>query len=302
MKRITFIAAFALSLMPLLAMSSFSNDTIFQYKNKTIEISDKDSELSIIVYQTNENGDTIRNEMVYEAVIDDKRIMEREYDNRFEISIPDVFRPKKPRSFSPHWSGFGVGFSNLPEQMNFDGELASVVNAGSSLQYNLNFGEATCGIGINNMRIVLGMGILFNSIHLQTNKAIEVVDYKSVIATTELGKDYKTSRLHFTYLTIPFLLEYNSLGRGTANFFINAGVVGKVKTASSSKVWFNEDGKKRKQKMPGDLNIRPVSFDFIVQSGFGDYGVFATYSPMDLFINNKGPKGSQASIGLQYYF
>lgn len=304
MKRVIFIVAFALSIMPLLAVGLFSNDTVFNYKNKTIEILDGDKDLQIIVFEINESGDTIRNELRYEAIYDDERVVEREYDNRFEISIPEVFRPKSKRArhFNSHWNGFGVGFTNLPEQTNFDGELASVVNSGTSLQYNLDIGDATCGIGISSMRIVLGMGIQFNSVHLQTNKAIEVVDYKSVITTTASGADYNTSRLHFTYLTVPLLLEYNSPGRGFSTFFINAGVVGKIKTASSSKVWYNEDGRKKKLKMPGELNIRPVSFDFIAQAGFGDFGVFATYSPLDLFMNNKGPKGNQVALGLKYYF
>lgn len=302
MKRIAITVAIAFSLVSLMAANIMPADTTIRYKDKLIKLVEKDDETSVKLYKIDENGDTIVGEKIYEGVFANEKTIEREYDNRFEISIPEVFRPKRKRVFDPHWTGFGVGFSNLPEQLNFDGELAAVVNSGSSLQYNLNFGDATYGIGLNNIRLVLGMGIQFNSIHLQTNKAIEVIDYQSVITTTEPGFDYRTSRLHFTYLTFPLLIEYNAPGRGFNRFFFNAGVVGKVKTASSSKVWFNEDGRKKKLKMPGELNIRPVSIDFIAQAGFGDYGMFAAYSPLDLFMDGKGPKGNQVSIGLQYYF
>ena len=300
MKKITITMAFAFCLLSLMATGTLSNDTTFQYKDKHIKVVETSSETLVKVYKIDENGDTIWSEKVYEGVFADDRVIEREY-NRFEISIPEVLRPKRKKSFDPHWGGFGIGFSNLPEQLNFDGELASVVNPGSSLQYNLNFGDAAYRFGLNNFRLVTGIGIQFNSIHLQTNKAIEVVDYKSVITTTDPGFNYKTSRLHFTYLTFPVLLEYNTLGSSSARFFINGGLVMKVKTASSSKVWFYEDSRKRKMKMPGELNIRPVTFDFIAQIGFGDYGIFATYSPLDLFMDGKGPKGNQVSIGLQYY-
>jgi hypothetical protein len=47
------------------------------------------------------------------------------------------------------------------------------------------------------------MGILFNSIHWQNNKAIEVEDYKSVVTTTEPGNDTETPAC--TTLISPFL-------------------------------------------------------------------------------------------------
>lgn len=147
------------------------------------------------------------------------------------------------------------------------------------------------------------MGIQFNSIHFQNNKSIEVIDYKSVITTTSLGSEYSNTRLHYTYLTFPILIEKTlPIGKRSSHAFINGGVVIKAKTASSSKVWQEIDGKKQKTKIPGDLNIRPVTFDLLVQAGFNDYGVFASYSPLSLFLNNKGPKGNQVTFGFQIYF
>lgn len=298
--KITIIATLVLLSLPMIASDLVVlPDTTLQYRDKLIVVKDVEDETTVSVYHINEN-DTIKHQMIYEGIFAEEKTIEREYDNRFEISIPEVFRPKKRNHFDAHWGGFGIGFTNLPETMNFDGELSSVITPSNSLQYNLNFGDATYSFGMNNVRLVLGLGIQFNSVHLQSNKAIEVENFKSIITTTEQGDNYNTSRLHFTYITIPFLLEYNSPSR--RGFFINGGVVGKIKTASSSKVWYYEDGKKRKAKMPGDLNIRPVSVDFIVQAGFGSYGIFASYSPLDLFMSNKGPKGNQVAIGLQFYF
>ena len=129
-----------------------------------------------------------------------------------------------------------------------------------------------------------------------------MVDYKSVITTTEVGNEYRDSRIHATYLTFPLLVETSFPVSRHTHIFVNGGVVLKAKTASSSKVWTDLDGKKRKIKIPGDLNLRPVTFDILVQAGINNCGVFASYSPMSLFIDNKGPKGNQATIGLQFYF
>lgn len=294
-------------LLPVLTMAkSFDlpNDTIIYRNNKKIVINDSNNDITVDIYSINAEGDTVYNEKIYEGVFIGDKSVEKEYNNSFIVSIPDIFKPKSKRNTTnPHWSGFGLGFSNLPEGFNFDGEIASIVNVSRSLQYNLNFTEGYFNLGTSNFKLVTGMGIQFNSIHFQKNKAIEVVDYKSVITTTEVGSEYNNTRLHITYLTAPLLLETSfPVGKGSSHIFLNGGIVLKAKTASSSKVWKNVDGKERRTKLPGDLNLRPVTFDILFQAGFDDCGIFASYSPLNLFLNNRGPKGNQATIGFQYYF
>ena len=304
MKRLT-IALFLL--IPVLTMASnfdLPSDTIIYLNNKKIVINDNNCDITVDVYHVNTKGDTVCNEKIYEGVFLGDKSVEKEFNNSFTVSIPDIFKPKdKRRTTRSHWSGFGIGFSNMPEGFDFDGEMASIVNVSRSLQYNLNFTDGYFSLGKSNVKLVTGLGIQFNAIHFQNNKAIEVVDYKSVITTTAVGSEYRDTRIHATYLTAPLLLETSfPVGKGSSHIFLNGGVVLKAKTASSSKVWNDVDGKKRKTKMPGDLNLRPITFDILVQAGFDDYGVFASYSPLNLFLNDKGPKGNQATIGFQYYF
>lgn len=304
MKKTTFTIVFLSLALYMAASSTFPADTTFHYNNRKVVISENNNEINISVYHRNEQGDTIENRKVYEGIFTDGRSIERVYENSFEISVPDIFKPKnKRRPSRSHWAGFGVGFSNLPQGLDFDRELASIVNLSRSLQYNLNPIEGSWRIGNSNFTGIVGMGIQFNSIHWQNNKAIEVEDYKSVITTTEPGNEYRDSRLHYTYLTFPFLIETNwDLGR-RSHFFVNAGVVAKVKTASSSAVWRNnENGKKEKTKLPGEMNIRPVTLDLLAQGGVNDLGFFISYSPFNLFRNNKGPEANQATIGVQLYF
>lgn len=304
MKKTTLIIAFLLPALYMAASPLFPTDTTFHYNNRKVVISEDDNEMNISVYRQNEQGDTVKSQKIYEGIFTDGRSIERVYENRFEISVPDIFKPKsKRRTTRAHWAGFGIGFSNVPEGFDFDGELASVVNLSRSLQYNLNPIEASWRIGNSNFTNIVGMGIQFNTIHWQNNKAIEVIDYQSVITTTQPGNEYRDSRLHYTYLTFPFLIETSWDLRNHSHIFINAGVVAKVKTASSSKVWVNgENGKKQKIKLPGELNIRPITLDLLIQGGIDDFGFFASYSPTNLFRDHKGPKGNQATIGLQLYF
>lgn len=304
MKKTTLIIAFMLPLLSMAASPLQPNDTTFYYNNRKVVISENDNEMNISVYHQNEQGNTVESQKVYEGIFTETRSIERVYENSFEISVPDIFKPKsKRRTSRSHWAGFGVGFSNLPEGFDFDGQLASITNLSRSLQYNLNPIEASWRMGNSNFTGIVGMGIQFNAIHWQTNKAIVVEDFKSVITTTEPGSEYRRSRLHYTYLTFPFLIETNWDLRRGSHFFVNAGVVAKVKTASSSKIWKNdENGKKQMTKLPGELNIRPVTLDLLIQGGVNDLGFFASYAPFSLFRDNKGPEANQATIGLQLYF
>lgn len=304
MKKTASIFVFLSIAIYVAASSTLPADTTFLYDNRKVVITENNDEISVSLFRHNEEGDTIESRKVYEGIFTDGKSIERTYQNSFEISIPDIFKPKnKHRPSRSHWAGFGIGFSNMPQGLDFDGELASIVNLSRSLQYNLNIIDGSWRMGNSNFTGVVGMGIQFNAIHWQNNKAIEVKDYKSVITTAEPGNEYRDSRIHYTYLTFPFLIETNwDLGR-SAHFFLNAGVVAKVKTASSSAVWQNDNnGKKEKIKLPGELNIRPVTFDLLVQAGFNDLGFFLSYSPVKLFRANKGPKANQATIGLQFYF
>lgn len=304
MKKTAFIIAFISLTLSSIASATNPTDTVILYNNKRVVISDKNNEVNVMLYHQTEEGDTIASKKIYEGIFTDEKNIERVYENSFEISVPDIFKPKsKRRPSRSHWAGFGLGFSNLPHNFDFNGEMALIVNLSRSLQYNLNPIEGSRRLGNSNFTVITGMGIQFNAIHWQRNKAIEAVDYKSVITTTAPGNEYRDSRLHFTYLTFPLLIETNWDLGNHSHFFLNAGVVAKIKTASSSAIWQdNENGKKKKTKLPGEMNIRPVTLDIIGQGGINDIGFFASYSPFSLFRNNKGPDANQATIGIQYYF
>lgn len=298
MKKFTIIFAWMLFASYLAAQTDTPTDTTFRYNNRSVTVKEKDNEINVSVFRQNEQGDTIKSEKIYEGIFVDGKSVERQYQNRFEISVPEIFKPKEKRKdHNSHWAGFGVGFSNISP----DGEFSSILDRNRSIQYNLNFAEGVWYLGNSDFTIITGGGIQFNSIHFQTNKAIKVIDYKSTIVDAE--KAYNTSRLHYTYGTFPFLIEKAfPIGRDSY-FFINGGIVAKVKMTSSSKVWINdENGKETKIKMDGELNIRPITFDFVVQAGYENFGFFASYSPLSVFINDKGPKGNQATVGLQFYF
>lgn len=304
MKKIGSFFTFMLLSFYMAASPLQPSDTTFHYNNRKVVITENDNEMNVSVYHQNEQGEMEESQKLYEGIFTNGKSIERVYQNSFEISIPEIFKPKsKRRPSHSHWAGFGVGFSNMPVGLNFEGELSSIINRSRSLQYNLNILDGSWRIGNSNFSGITGMGIQFNAIHWQNNKAIEIDDYKTIVTTTLPGEEYSRSRMHYTYLTFPLLIETNWDLGNNSHLFINAGLVGKIKTASSSAVWVkNENGKKDKIKLGEEINLRPITMDIIAQAGINDWGLFVSYSPFNLFVNNKGPEANQATIGVQLYF
>ena len=145
-----------------------------------------------------------------------------------------------------------------------------------------------------------GMGFA----NLSGSEGVNDVDGVTQLIPAPDGIVYNASKLNITSLTIPVLLEWQSPKhrRKSPRFFVSGGVVGVIKTISSSKIVYHDaDGEKRKKKMDRGMNLRPVTMDFLFQAGVGCIGFYAKYSPFGLFEKDKGPKVHPVSLGLQLH-
>ncbi|QUT49128.1 Outer membrane protein beta-barrel domain protein [Parabacteroides merdae] len=152
--------------------------------------------------------------------------------------------------------------------------------------------------------VVTGAGMRWSRYRLDMNAHFQEVDGVTQLVPAPEGIVYNASKLNITSLTIPVLLEWQSPKhrRKAPRFFISGGVVGVVKTISSSKIVYHDaDGEKRKKKMDRGMNLRPVTMDFLFQAGVGCIGLYAKYSPFGLFEKDKGPKVHPVSLGLQLH-
>lgn len=148
MRKITSLLFFLLPALCITAAPILPPDTTFQYNDREVVIKDNNDQLNIEVYRLNDADDTVGMRKIYEAVYSDERNIERRYETGFEIFVPDIFKPKNKRCEShSQWAGFGIGFANLPEGSDFNGELASVLKISRSRQYNLNLLEASWSMG-----------------------------------------------------------------------------------------------------------------------------------------------------------
>lgn len=295
MKRLLLILAACLPVMSMLAadVEPMPADTVITLEKKRIEIKDNGDRMKVRVYELSEEGDSIDDEMVFEGHYRDGR----SYERRSHIRTLNIPVPTWDKDFSAHWVGFGMGFNS------FMGDDISL-RKGKSLEYNLNFMELSLPFSRYNWAVVTGAGIRWNRYRIDENACFQEVDGITRLVPAPEGVIYKKSKLNITSLTIPVLLEWQTKEKKhRPSFFISGGVVGVIKTTSSSKVVYDDErGKSRKQKVDGGMNLRPVTMDVLLQAGVGCVGVYFKYSPIEMFESNKGPAFNPISFGLQLHF
>lgn len=294
MKRFLLIVAACLPLMGLMAagVNPMPADTVIRLDKKRIEVKDNGDRMKVRVYETDSEGDEMDDELVFEGHYRDGQSHERRKHIR-TINIPV---PTWDRDFSAHWAGFGMGFNS------FTGDDLPL-RKGNSLEYNVNFMEFSLPFSRYNWAVVTGAGIRWNRYRLDTDAYLMEVDGVTQLVPVSEDMNFKKSKLNTTSITIPVLLEWQTRKvRHRPRFFISGGVVGVVKTMSSSKVtYLNDRGKSKTEKMDGGMNLRPVSMDLLFQAGVGCMGVYFKYSPIESFESGKGPKVNPISFGLHLH-
>lgn len=274
-------------------------DTVIEAGGRRIEIKERADRLKVKVYELNDEGDSVPAEMVFEGHYRDGK----SYEQRRHVQSLRIPVPTWDKDFNPHWAGFGMGFANLADgslHVNDVGGLS--LRSGNSLEYNLNVLEKAFPFSRYHWAVVTGAGMRWSRYRLDGNAYLKETDGVTSLHPMAEGLTLKASKLNITSLTIPLLLEWQKRRRRHTQFFVSAGVVGVIKTCSSSKIVYRDAaGKKRKEKVDGGMNLRPVSMDFLVQAGLSWIGVYAKYAPITLFEDGKGPKVHPVSIGLQLH-
>lgn len=294
MKRVLLILTACLLIAGMMTaeVKPMAEDTVIVLKEKRMEVKESGDRIKVRVYELNEDGNAVDDEMVFEGHYRDGQAHERrKYMKTININVPTW-----DRSFSAHWAGFGMGFNS------FEGDDIPL-RKGKSLEYNLNFIEMSFPFSHYNWAVVTGAGLRWNRYRIDANAHFQEIDGVTGLVSAPEGIIYKKSKLNTTSLTIPVLMEWQTpKKRKRPLVFLSAGVVGVIKTTSSSKIVYDDErGKSHKQKMDGGMNLRPVTMDLLLQAGVGCIGVYFKYSPVEIFDSNKGPALNPISFGLHLH-
>jgi hypothetical protein len=208
--------------------------------------------------------------------------------------------------FEGHWFGIEFGFNGLanadysmyPASENhfLDNNLfrSNVLNL-NILQYSRGFQQTR-----NNIGLVTGVGLSFQSYHLDDNTTISVDENQKIHPSVIYYDSSQKSKLSIAYLEVPLLLEFQVPIRNKANrLYFSAGVTGAKRLESHSKMKYRKNGKREKLKSPGDYSINDYKVAATFRMGYRRVNLFATYDIVPLFEDRRGPVIYPFSVGLK---
>jgi hypothetical protein len=209
--------------------------------------------------------------------------------------------------FKGHWGGVLIGFSNMwssdysncpEEQKGFmDMEMPQSFSVFiQPLEFNFRLQRYRNTIGL-----VSGLGIEFQNYRLNKNVTIEKGEFNKItpVYLNDYEKNIK-SKIAFTYLNVPLLLEFQvPLNHKKNRLFFSAGLVGKFRIHTHTKVKYEVNGgKKESKKGYGSFYFNDFQTCYHVRLGYRFIQLFAEVNAYSIFQSNKGPDIRPVTVGI----
>jgi hypothetical protein len=208
--------------------------------------------------------------------------------------------------FEGHWSGIELGingfantdYSMYPAYENhfLDNDLirSNVLNL-NVLQYSRGIQQTR-----NNIGLVTGLGLSFQSYHLDDNTTISVDENRKIHPSVLYFDSSQKSKLSSLYLEVPLLVEFQIPISHYANrLYFSAGLTGSKRLETHTKVKYHKNGKREKLKSPGEYAIKDYKVAGTIRMGYRWVNFFVTYDLAPLFENRRGPKLYSFSAGIK---
>jgi hypothetical protein len=233
------------------------------------------------------------------------------------------YRRMYRNKFNSNWGGIHIGINGyLTPQNDFDyGDAYDYLdlNLAKSIRFDINFLEQNIRLTRNNkLGLVTGLGMEIRSYHFDHNVSLVGGD-EEIQGYFNDGIYISKSKLAVTYLSLPFLLEYQTNSyRNRNSFHISAGMVFGLRIGSHTKLKFEEKNKeyllldpitgdpayvktspnRKRYKEFGSFHLNPLKADAMFMIGWGWVNLYATYSITTLFKEGQGPELYPFSIGI----
>lgn len=208
--------------------------------------------------------------------------------------------------FEGHWSGIELGFNGFananysiyPESeqnfLNNDLFRSNILNI-NALQYAKGIQQSR-----NNIGLVTGIGLSFQSYHLDNNTTITADENGKIHPSVLYFDSSQKSKLSSLYLDIPLLVEIQIPIHHYANrLYLSAGFTGSKRLESHTKIKYRKNGKREKLKSPGDYAIKDYKVAATFRMGYRWANLFATYDLAPLFEDRSGPVLYPFSFGIR---
>lgn len=224
---------------------------------------------------------------------------------RSEIKIDDdgnvvIGKKKKEPVFDGHWAGFHMGVNGLMDKnQSLDmpaGYEKLDLTYEKSINVQLNFYEQSFNLIRNKVGLVTGLGFMWDNYRFDDDVILNGSTDTLSFETPAVDRNYKKSKLVATYLTLPLMLEFQTNPDNDINsFHIAAGVVGGWRIGTHTKTVYNGDNKNKERE---DFYLNPFRGDAMVTVGWGKLNLYASYSLIPLFKDEKGPELYPFNIGI----
>ncbi len=210
------------------------------------------------------------------------------------------------------WMGIDLGVDGLVDLSNgFDiqpqGDYNFMeMNYWRNCHVRLNFFEWRFNLVINVFNIVTGMGFDFQHYGFsQKIKLDEADDYPGqtyttpIIGQTDSLHSINRSRLAVQYFNIPlfFNLRTKKSAKHRHQFNFTFGVVGGIKTGSSSRIKYTENGYDAEEEKKDDFNLETFTATAMVRIKYSFFSIYASYQFTPMF-RGQNPNLYPFSIGV----
>lgn len=235
-----------------------------------------------------------------------KELKSLKFDNNTRYRSNRHKTTKRSR-FEGHFAAFEFGVNNFmnPDFTYTPKPENDYLNlmTGKSFNVNINFAQYSIGLIDDNVGLVTGLGFEFNDYKFEGNTSITVENGITVPDSSyiQAGIDPSLSKLTMGYFTIPLILEFQVHIR-YSTIYLSGGIIGGVKMGSHTKVEYMVNNEENVDKQYKDFNINPFRYELTARVGINNLGIYALYSPVPLFEENRGPVIHPFSLGLQFNF
>lgn len=197
---------------------------------------------------------------------------------------------------------FGInGFMDKDNSMSMSGDMAWLdLKQARSWNFNLYLWNHGFRFGSSNTGIVTGVGLAFNNYHFSKPVTLKLVNGITTIDSSFFDISVRRTKLSTFGIDVPLLLEFHIPVSKYKKINLSAGVIGQVRVTSKTKVVYDLNGDKHKQRNGSDFNMTTLKYMLTARLGYDDWYLFANYSPISLFEKDKGPEVYPFSIGFGF--
>lgn len=289
------------SLLSVIAFGQVQTDTVLVKPTiviDTVVVPNRGNVEQKEVISIKENVDTV-------VVKVGKRGLYVHENNSGDVSVWTTTYGKKKKNFYPHLDGFGLGINVY---LNKDGKMTLPagyegmdLNVSKSVNVALNLFSVSTPLISNKFGVVAGLGTEWHNYRFDDNVTLQrdQVNHKVVVVPLDPKADVLKTKLTDWWLNVPVAFELNNGKK--KSFYVSVGAIGSILLNSHTKVVTQNNGK-NKEKVWNQFYLNPFRASLLAKAGYGDWGVYATYSLTQLFQDGKGPELYPFAAGVTLNF